>query len=107
VRPIKDASSWTEHFLYKMGPLVRGIYEKEPPEAVTWEGWSRPQPEMTQGVRRQSGSGEIFFVYSYSHSTYVDHGGVHYARLPCPHSAWWRVVATSPLPSAQACPKKE
>jgi len=29
----------------------------------------------------------FFFVYSYSHSTYLDHGGVHYIRFSCPQSA--------------------
>jgi len=29
----------------------------------------------------------FFFVYSYSHATYIDHGGVHFARFSCPQSA--------------------
>jgi len=49
---------------------------------------------------------EDFFVYSYSHATYIDHGGVHFAQFSCPQSARRRLVASSPMPSAQACPNK-
>jgi len=37
------------------------------------------------------------FVYSYSHSTYTDHGGVHFARVSCPQSAQWWHVGSSPF----------
>jgi len=29
----------------------------------------------------------VFFIYSYSHATYIDHGGVHSAQFSCPQSA--------------------
>jgi len=48
----------------------------------------------------------VFFVYSYLHSSSIDHGGVHFARFSCPQSARWRPFGSSPSPSAQACPKK-
>jgi len=47
----------------------------------------------------------FFFVYSYSHSTYVDHGGVHLLSVSSLLSARWRLVASFPMPSAQAYPK--
>jgi len=43
---------------------------------------------------------------NYSHATYVDHGDTH-CPFPRPQSARRRLVASSSLPSAQACPKKE
>ena len=39
--------------------------------------------------------GVCFFVYSYSHSSYIDHGGVHFDRFSCPQSAPWPQVASS------------
>ena len=39
----------------------------------------------------------FFFVCSYSHASYLDHGGVHFAQFSCPLSARWRHVARSPF----------
>jgi len=38
-----------------------------------------------------------FFFYSYSHSTDLAHGGVHFAPFFCPQSPWWWHVASSPF----------
>jgi len=51
------------------------------------------------------------FFFSFNHTrirpNYIDHGGVHFARFSCPQSAQWRLVASFPLPSAQACPQEK
>jgi len=49
---------------------------------------------------------DFFFVLSYSHEAYLDYGGVHFLTVSPPLSAQWQYVASFPLPSAQACPKK-
>jgi len=46
------------------------------------------------------------FLCSYSHATYIDHGGVHFCPVSCPQSARWRHVAGSHSPSAEGCPKE-
>jgi len=47
---------------------------------------------------------EDFFLFNhYSHATYLDHGEIIYSPLL---SARWRHVASAPLPSSRACPKK-
>jgi len=47
------------------------------------------------------------FLFLFIHTrTYIDHGGVHFSRFSCPQSARLQHVASSPSPSAQACPKK-
>ena len=43
----------------------------------------------------------IFFVIHYSHATYVDHGGEYISQSAVRAR---RLVASAPLPSAQACP---
>jgi hypothetical protein len=48
-----------------------------------------------------------FFWFNYfSHTTYLDHGEMYVQSFSWPLSALWRHVSTSPLPYAQACPKK-
>ena len=50
----------------------------------------------------------IFFLFiHYSHATYGDHGENRYSPFSCPLSAQWRLVASTPLPSAHACPTKK
>jgi len=40
---------------------------------------------------------DVFFIYSYSHSTYIlDHGGVHFAQFSCPQPVRRWHVASSP-----------
>jgi len=50
------------------------------------------------------GNGLFVFVYSYSHSTYVEHGGAHLLSVSSLLSARWRLVASFPMPSSQAYP---
>jgi len=48
---------------------------------------------------------EFFFVYPYSHATYIDHGGVYFARFPVRSPRTGGTLQAPHLPSAQACPK--
>jgi len=60
---------------------------------------SVPVPSVRVGCRE-------VFVLSYLHEAYLDYGGVHFLTVSPPLSARWWHVASFPLPSAQACPKK-
>ena len=48
----------------------------------------------------------FFFINSYSHATYVDHGGVHFTRFSCPQSARRGSLEAPILPSARPCPRR-
>ena len=54
-----------------------------------------------------NGTRRLFFVYSYSHATDIDHGGVHFNPVFLSAVRAKRLVAGSPLPSTQARPNEE
>jgi len=95
---LKRALRWRQAKRFQFGLLIRRAFH------------SRTQLQgNVPSVSHSSSSTSIyqfFFVYSYSRATYIDHGGVHFTQFSCPPSARWRHVAITPLPSAQACPKK-
>jgi len=48
----------------------------------------------------------FFFVYSYSHVTYIDHGGIHFARFSRPQSARGGSLQAPLVPSARPSRKR-
>jgi len=58
---------------------------------------SPPLPFSSPGDLNSPAGLFFFFVYSYSHATYIDHGGVHFTQVSRPLSARWRHVASSPF----------
>ena len=62
------------------------------------------QEQIGVGVERYD-SFFFFFVYSYSHATYIDHGGVHFSRFSRPRSAQGGSLQAPLVPSARPLPK--
>ena len=70
--------------------------------SATSEHMKKNNPEAKEAAKWGAvGAGRrFFFGYSYSRAAYLEYAGVHFIQFSRPLSARWRLVASSPLPSA-------
>jgi len=73
-----------------------------------WISVDSPEYQSSNMIRKWSGFHNynllgigFFFVYSYSHATYIDHGGVHFTRFSRPQSARGGSLQAPLVPSAR------